>query len=110
MAVRFRAPALHWGMRRDSGARGILSNVLAHAPPGFFHLDATCEQVEMDLAQCKRDIEPLESGTLRQFTRKEGELQWVEITDRIIAFHKRNMALYAVILAHLSDSESQNAK
>jgi hypothetical protein len=30
------------------------------------------EQVEMDLAQCKSNLEPLESGTLRQVTRKEG--------------------------------------
>jgi hypothetical protein len=68
------------------------------------------EQVEMDLAQCKRDLEPLESGTLRQFTRKEGELKWVEITHDIIAFHKRNIALYEAILARLSESETQKAK
>jgi hypothetical protein len=67
------------------------------------------EQVEMDLAQCKSALEPLESGTLRQFTRKEGELKWVEITHDIIAFHKRNIALYEAILARLSESETQKA-
>jgi|tagenome__1003787_1003787.scaffolds.fasta_scaffold20925790_3 hypothetical protein len=65
------------------------------------------EQVEMDLAQCKSNLEPQESGTLRQFTRKEGELKWVEITHGIIAFHKRNIALYETILAHLSESETK---
>jgi hypothetical protein len=63
------------------------------------------EQVEMDLAQCKSNLEPLEPGTLRQ--RKEGELKWVEITHEIIAFHKRNIALYETILARLSESETK---
>jgi hypothetical protein len=64
-------------------------------------LEGYRQQIEGDLAQCREALEPLESGKLKQYTRREDEANWTEITSDMIAFHKRNIALYEAVLAAL---------
>jgi hypothetical protein len=58
---------------------------------------AYARRIEEDLAECRKHLAPLESGTMRIGTREYGG-QWEDTTPAMIATHKRTIATYEAIL------------
>jgi len=63
------------------------------------------KRIEADLAQIRKDLEPLESGQM-QLRERNGSGPWVDKTQEWIQHHKRTIATYEAILAALKKDAS----
>jgi hypothetical protein len=57
-------------------------------------------RLEQDMAECRRDLELLESGQLQYRERRAGGA-WVETTQREIDWHKRTIGMYDGLIRKL---------
>ena len=56
---------------------------------------------ERDLAELRRQLQPLESGEMHLAERKCGATEWTDITQQQIEMLMRSIASYETILAEL---------
>ena len=50
-------------------------------------------RLEQDLAECRSDLELLESGRMQNRERRDGGA-WVDITQRELDWHKKTIGMY----------------
>ena len=55
--------------------------------------DDFIHRLEQDLAECRRDLELLESGQMQHRERRDGGA-WVDTTQREIDWHKKTIGMY----------------
>src|SRR5215469_1471849 len=55
--------------------------------------DDLIHRLEQDLAQCRRDLELLESGQMQHRERRDGGA-WVDTTQQEIDWHKKTIGMY----------------
>ncbi|WP_314961483.1 hypothetical protein [Bradyrhizobium cosmicum] len=63
--------------------------------------------VEADIAQIKRDLAPLEDGTMTIGERESGS-DWRDVTPETIARYKQNIATYEAILKDVVENRIKN--
>jgi len=57
-------------------------------------------RLEQDLAECRRDLELLESGQMQHRERRDGGA-WVDTTQREIDWHKKTIGMYEGLIRKL---------
>ncbi len=62
--------------------------------------DDFIHRLEQDMAECRRDLELLESGQLQHRERRAGGA-WVETTQREIDWHKKTIGMYDGLIRKL---------
>src|SRR5215468_10857725 len=63
--------------------------------------DDFIHRLEQDLAECRRDLELLESGQM-QHRERRGDDPWVDTTQREIDWHRKRLACTRVSYANLA--------
>jgi hypothetical protein len=62
--------------------------------------DDFIHRLEQDLAECRRDLELLESGQMQHRERRDGGA-WVNTTQREIDWHKKTIGMYGGLIRKL---------
>jgi hypothetical protein len=62
--------------------------------------DDFIHRLEQDLAECRRDLELLESGQMQHRERRDGGA-WVDTTQREIDWHKKTIGMYEGLIRKL---------
>lgn len=58
-------------------------------------------RIEAELAEARKDLEPLENGTMT-LGERQGSGPWRDVTAEWIAHHKRTISIYESILAAIT--------
>ena len=62
--------------------------------------DDFIHRLEQDLAECRRDLELLESGQMQHRERRDGGA-WVDTTQGEIDWHKKTIGMYGGLIRKL---------
>src|SRR6516165_11870316 len=62
--------------------------------------DDFIHRLEQDLAECRRDLELLESGQMQHRERRDGDA-WVDTTQRELDWHKKTIGMYEGLVRKL---------
>ena len=62
--------------------------------------DDFIHRLEQDLAECRRDLELLESGQM-QHRERRGDDPWIDTTQREIDWHKKTIGMYGGLIRKL---------
>jgi len=62
--------------------------------------DDLIHRLEQELAQCRRDLELLESGQMQHRERRDGGA-WVDTTQQEIDWHKKMIGMYEGLVRKL---------
>ena len=68
--------------------------------------DDFIHRLEQDLAECRRDLELLESGQMQHRERK-GDDPWVDTTQREIDWHKKTIGMYEGLIRIARNTENR---
>src|SRR6516165_4985467 len=67
--------------------------------------DDFIHRLEQDLAECRRDLELLESGQMQHRERRDGGA-WVDTTQREIDWHKKTIGMYEGLIRIARNTEN----